>query len=922
MNPAKARRAALFWFFLSIGLAACTGESPESLLASAKEYLDKDDPKAAVIQIKNALQENPDYAEARFLLGKTLLGTGEPVAAEVELRKALALGHPAEQTVPELARALLFQGQAKKAIDELGALKDLTPAGVAEVQTALAAAYGKMGKAAEAESALKRALAAQPDHVPAMVSKARLDATRGDIARALSAADAILAKVPNNADAHFLRGDLLFAQRKIGPATEAYRAAIKAKPDHIPAYSALLNMLFAENKLEEATAASEQLKKIAPRNLLSTFMEARLAFVKKDYAKARELMQQYLKRVPNDPAGLQLAGSIEYAAQSFSQAELHFSKQVREAPDNLIARRMLALTHLRLGQPARALQALNPVLGKFESNPQMLSLAGEVLMRNGDVARAERYFKKAAALDPKNVGTKTSLAVTKLAKGKQSGFAALEQIAAADTGTHADMVLIASSMRLRQYDKALKAIDGLQKKEPDAPLPHHLRAGALLAKKDITGARKSFERALSVMPSYFPSAAGLARLDMAEKKPDQAAKRFESVLAADPKSFQSILAMAEIKALAAAPQDEMLALYTNAVSVAPTEIAPRVALVEFHLRARNGREAVAAAQDAEAAISNQPEIIDALGRAQLASGDANQAIVTFGRIVTMRPNSPVPHLRLAEAHQVARNRTAAIQSLQKALDVQPRLLEAQTALAGLHLAGGALDQALRIAQDVQKQRPKDAVGWLIEGDVRAARKSWKEAVAAYGRALKLSPAPYIAIKLHAVIETSKGTTEAQRFATGWVKDHPQDMAFRFHLGDRALARKDLDGAAAQYRSIVDAKPDNALALNNLAWVSAQQKNPEALEYAEKANKLAPGNPGFMDTLAMILIDKGDHGRAIDLLKKAGSLAPNMPVIHLNLARALARSGDKAGALKELDALAQTADTGPIKEEIERLRREL
>ena len=61
-------------------LAACT-ETPEGMVASAKEHLAKGDQKAAVIQLKNALQTNPALAEARFLLGKALLDSGDALAA-------------------------------------------------------------------------------------------------------------------------------------------------------------------------------------------------------------------------------------------------------------------------------------------------------------------------------------------------------------------------------------------------------------------------------------------------------------------------------------------------------------------------------------------------------------------------------------------------------------------------------------------------------------------------------------------------------------------------------------------------------------------------------------------------------------------------------------------------------------------------
>ena len=52
---------------LAMLLGACGGDKPEALLASAKDYLAKNDAKAAVIQIKNALQKDPALAEARFL---------------------------------------------------------------------------------------------------------------------------------------------------------------------------------------------------------------------------------------------------------------------------------------------------------------------------------------------------------------------------------------------------------------------------------------------------------------------------------------------------------------------------------------------------------------------------------------------------------------------------------------------------------------------------------------------------------------------------------------------------------------------------------------------------------------------------------------------------------------------------------------
>ena len=98
------RRTALSALVATLLITGCGGETPESMVASAKDYLEKNDDKAAVIQLKNALQTNPDLAEARFLLGKAMLESGNPTAADLELRKAAELKYPADQLVPLMAK--------------------------------------------------------------------------------------------------------------------------------------------------------------------------------------------------------------------------------------------------------------------------------------------------------------------------------------------------------------------------------------------------------------------------------------------------------------------------------------------------------------------------------------------------------------------------------------------------------------------------------------------------------------------------------------------------------------------------------------------------------------------------------------------------------------------------------------------------
>ena len=86
------RRTALSALVATLLITGCGGETPESMVASAKDYLAKNDDKAAVIQLKNALQTNPDLAEARFLLGKAMLES----ELRIFLEKAVSLGFSLE----------------------------------------------------------------------------------------------------------------------------------------------------------------------------------------------------------------------------------------------------------------------------------------------------------------------------------------------------------------------------------------------------------------------------------------------------------------------------------------------------------------------------------------------------------------------------------------------------------------------------------------------------------------------------------------------------------------------------------------------------------------------------------------------------------------------------------------------------------
>ena len=909
--------------FLGLALAACGRDSPEALVASAKRYLDKRDYNAAAIELKNALQKNPQDGEARYLLGAALLELRDFPSAEKELRRAVELGFAPDKSVPALADAMLELGQPDKVIAEFAAKPDLSgPRARAELQTTIAAAQLALNKPQDARATLAKAFQAQPGFPPARLVEARIVGAEGDLPGALKITDEVLAAAPSLVDALVLKGQILVTLGRLDEAKSAFAQAIKEKPNHTPSRQALIALLINSGAFDEAKTQIAETKKFA-RTLQLVYLEALLAYRQGDLAKARESVLQVLRVAPGHLASLLLAGTIEYDARSYLLAEDYLRKVVDRAPRAALPRRLLAATFLRQGKPDRAAELLQPLLDQPAVDAATLSLAGEAQLAKGDVKQATEYLRKASALDTKNTAVRTRLAQVRLATGEvDQAVKDLESVAAADPSRYqAELILIANHLQRNELDKALAAVNSLEKKQPENPLTYNLKGGVYLARRDIPNARAGFERALELQPTYVAAVTNLVRLDLAEKKPDAARKRFESALAKSPNDSGLLLTYAEFLRSQGAPSKEV-GVQIEKAAANPTFVPASLAWIEHLNRRGESKAALAAAQRADAANPNNPRIVEVLGLAQQAGGDPNQAAATFNRLAALLPKSAAPQLRLAGAYLQAKDQTAAIEALKKASALQPKSLDIKRDLAFALQGAGRSEEALATARSMQKEYPKEPVGYVLEGDLFAAQKKWQPAESAYNEALKRARSPLIMTRLLATLEGAGKSAAAEAEIAKWLKDNPKDAVVPLYLADSMLAKKEYKAAAVHYRAVLERQPDSPVVLNNLAWVSGQLNDPEAIGYAERANALAPGNPAILDTLGWLLAEKGETARGIELMRRAVDLAPNSPELRLHLAKGLLKAGEKSAAKKELAELAKLARPTPARDEAAALLKSL
>ena len=887
-----------------LAMIACNKpQDAQTLIADARNYQQKGDNKAAIIQLKNVLQQNPNDAEARHLLGTIYNKTGDLQSAEKELQKALGLGMSPARVWPDLGQTMLGLGQFQQLLDDTQKLSGNDTS--AEISTLRGNAFLALDKTQEAKKLFEQALEKQPHFPDALVGMAKYSLMQQDVDTAIRFSDEAVEKNPRSAEAWLFRGDLLRILGKTEPALAAYSEVIKLKPNSAPAY---LNKAFLEigaGNFDSAKADVEAARKATPGSLLVFYTQAMLDYSQGKHAAALESLQQIFRAAPDHMPSLLLGGAVQLALGSLPQAEQHLKQYLEKDPKNLYARKLLASVLLKNREGQRAIDILTPVLKDKNTQPdsQLFALAGEAYMQTRDFEKATTYFEKASSMAPENATLHAALSMSKMGQGDSTrAVTELEMARKLDPkSTQAGILLVMTHLRLKEYDKALAAAKTVEKEHPDNPLIQNLKGGIYLSKKDAVNARASFEKALSLQPSYFPAVTNLAQLDMQENKPDAAKRRFEALLQNDKKNVQAMTALAGI-ALNRKENKEATRWLERAYKENPDVLEPALLLEAHYLRLGEKQKALSLVEKLRGAHPNNPDVLDFLAQAQFANNDKAGALESYNKLAAMLPGSPLAQFRIAAIHIAMDNLPAASDALKKALTLKPDYLDAQLTQILLESRNKNYERALAISKQIQKQYPKLPAGYVAEGDLEIKRNNPALASKAYEHALSLGKDPLLLMKLHASLSQSGKKSEANSRLVHWLKEHPGDTTVRMYLAEAYLMDHQAKAAIEQYQTVLRQHPDNVPALNNLATALQQNKNPQALEYAEKAHQLAANNPSVLDTLGWILVEQGDTTRGLPLLQKAISLAPDLPDIRYHLALGLIKTNDKASARKELEQL--------------------
>ena len=306
------------------------------------------------------------------------------------------------------------------------------------------------------------------------------------------------------------------------------------------------------------------------------------------------------------------------------------------------------------------------------------------------------------------------------------------------------------------------------------------------------------------------------------------------------------------------------------------------------------------------AVARRPHFAAAhfmLGRIAHRAGDGKAAIESYDRAVRLNPRLMEAFRGRGEARLEAGDIDGAVRDYDVALRLAPGDAVSLAGRALSLIASGRGDLALADADAALKSDRSMAIAWNARGMIRMATRDFPGALEDFQEAIRLAPKDPLSHANRGRLRHLRGDPEGAVADLSRSLDLKPGQARVHH--DRAtarLAKGDPDGALADLNIAVRGLPKDAQVLLDRALVRRLQKDvPGAMEDLGRAVQLRPGLGAAWRARGELRVERREASWAIEDLTQAIDLDPKDAVALLWRARAKRLKGDVPGLLADLDA---------------------
>jgi tetratricopeptide (TPR) repeat protein len=712
MRRFPALGSVLLCFLLTVLWTGCSRDpnvKKQKYLDSGQHYFEQQRYREAAIQFGNAVQVDPQFAQAHYRLGETLLRLQDLNHAYGELSRAVELDNSIYAAHAELANLLVSSRQPeglKQAKIHLDLLREKQP-NTPETHAAWSNYYFAQDNLAEAMQEMQKAIDADPTRPDSYLGMAMLQMRANLPDQAGNNFKQAAQVAPKSMNAQLALGGFYQSRNQIPEAEQQFRKAISTDPKDPAPRAALVRLMIAEGKRGDAETLLKETKAALPNNSEGYRMLGDFYFATGDLDKATAEYGSLFNDHPRDPQVKKNYIQLLILKNRLDEATKLNDPILKASPRDVDALVYRGQIQLRQGNAGGAVESLQDALRNDPNNAVAHYQLGIAFDQQHDDDRAEAEWHEAVRLKPDMPDAQEALARVQLRRGDTEGLLQTAQQLINAQPPAADGFLLRAVVEInrQKFSDAETDLRQAMQLAPASPAPYIQMGAMRLAQKQFGEAEKFYQQALEKDPSSAEGLRGLMAAYIQDKQVDKALAAANDQIAKSPNnsSFYDLLGTV---------------LFESKKDTKGAEAALRKAV--------------------ELDKSNSNALVK-LGKVQIAEGAADQALATYQQSIKDNPREVTFYILAGELYEAKNQWDQARTMYQQALNVQSDNPTASNNLAYLILQqGGNVDLALAMAQTARRGIPDspnfaDTLGWAYY-----QKGVYKSAISLFQESLRLN----------------------------------------------------------------------------------------------------------------------------------------------------------------------------------------
>jgi tetratricopeptide (TPR) repeat protein len=593
-------------------------------------------------------------------------------------------------------------------------------------------------------------------------------------------------------------------------------------------------------KRELGVAIVEYRKALAskPADPVVNLALGRTLVVDGEYAEAAVLFRGLITKDKTNLNGYYELYRLNLSQQKIPEAEAILKEAIKNNPKDPQLRLTLAQFYYGTKKRPELVALLNEMKGDLKEFPDAYLQSGDFYLRTGSFDDAVKQYEEGIGKDSarKNTYLKREIEVY---------------------------------VRSGKTNLARDKNELILKNDPKDPEARGLKATFLLDKGDVNEAMAELQSVVTARPGNWVARFNLGRAHFARGEYEQARQEFDKAIEDRPDYMPARLAQTQV-ALIRGDNDAALHAADEMLRIAPNSVQARVmkaAALQRLKRFDDARDLLAAVLQKD---PNQEETLLEMGVLDLNQKKSKEAEDVFHRAYVAQPNNLRGLLGESRALLLDNQPDKSVQLIDAELQKKPANLDLARELGNAEVSAGQYDKAIATYSGLLAKLPDPKLQgdlWIRIGESYLRKGDIPQSINSLEKARQGQPG-----------NTNLLTNLAMLYETQNRKD---------------IARK-------YYEESIKTDPNNAFALNNLAYLISESNGDlnTALTYAERAKQRLPGHPEVNDTLGWIYLKKNLTDNAVETFRTLVVQSPQNPTYHYHYAMALLQKGDRDAAKKE------------------------